>query len=67
MLKNRILRFVKQIMGHGFIRYFINLMVPLVHQELISIEGNLVTRFEQGLGTSGYLSVIEPSGKLVRN
>lgn len=68
MLKNRILRFVETNNGLFIYSVFYQFSGAVGPTGIdIDSEGNLfVTRFEhKGLNTSGYLSVIEPSGKLV--
>jgi len=68
MLKNRILRFVETNNGTWIYSVFYQFNGAVGPSGIdIDSEGNLfVTRFEhKGLNTSGYLSVIEPSGKLV--
>lgn len=68
MLRNRILRFVETNNGlfvYSVFYQFAGAVGPTGID--VDSEGNLfVTRFEhKGVGTAGYLTVIEPSGKLV--
>ena len=68
MLKNRILRFVETNNGTWIYSVFYQFNGAVGPSGIdTDPEGNLfVTRFEhKGLDTSGYVSVIEPSGKLV--
>lgn len=68
MLKNRILRFVETNSGLFIYSVFYQFSGAVGPTGIdVDSEGNLyVTRFEhKGVGTSGYLTVIEPSGKLV--
>ena len=68
MLRNRILRFVETNTGTFIYSVFYQFSGAVGPTGIdVDSEGNLfVTRFEhKGLDTCGYLSVIDPSGKLV--